>query len=123
MHPVQFSSLAVYMGNQPSLFAVLRQANTSTGQMARQNPHALHMSSVTATSHLPAGPRAALFSGLNSGMALSLRHQREHDRLGAGDVGAREPFGAGGVTGRDRVEDRPLLATRVAQPGLRPAQA
>src|SRR6266436_4487214 len=97
MHPMQLSSLAVYMGNQPSLFAVLRQANTSTGQTARQKPQALHMSSLMTTSHLPAGPREAFFSVLNSAMPGSLggdhprprsRHDLQHDLLGARDVSA-----------------------------------
>src|SRR5437867_11898978 len=66
MHPTQFSSCAVIIGTQPSLFGVARQANTSTGQIWRQKPHALHISSPTTTSHRPAGPFGAFFSGLNS---------------------------------------------------------
>src|SRR5215471_18138191 len=68
MQPMQFSSLAVYMANQPRRFGVVRQANTSTGHTARQKPHALHMSSETTTSQRPAGPREGFFSVLNSGI-------------------------------------------------------
>src|SRR5262245_44689334 len=72
MQPTQLASLAVYMANQPSRLGALRHANTSTGQTARQNPQALHMSSATTTSHLPAGPRDAFLSALNSGMQHSV---------------------------------------------------
>src|SRR5215469_13051841 len=69
MHPMQLSSFAVYIANQPSRLAALRHANTSTGHTARQKPHALHMSSETTTSHFPAGPRDVFFSTLNSAIA------------------------------------------------------
>src|SRR5512144_2010373 len=74
MHPMQLASLAVYMANHPSRFGALRHANTSTGQTARQNPQALHMSSEMRTSHLPAGPRDAFLSALNSGIPGSVAH-------------------------------------------------
>ena len=77
MHPMQLSSFAVNMANQPSRLGALRQANTSTGHTARQKPHALHMSSEMMTSHFPAGPRDAFLSALNSGISGSAprRHQ------------------------------------------------
>src|SRR2546423_14533303 len=65
---MQFSSWATYIGNQPSWLVVVRQAKTSVGQMCRQKPHALHMSSPSTTSHWPLRPVGALFSGLNSAM-------------------------------------------------------
>src|SRR5215471_7347827 len=78
MQPTQFSSLAVYMANQPRRFGVLRQANTSTGHTARQKPHALHMSSEITTSQRPAGPRDGFLSALNSGIWGSVPRHREH---------------------------------------------
>src|SRR5262245_44816951 len=77
MQPMQFSSLAVYMANQPRRFGVLRQANTSTGHTARQKPHALHMSSEMITSQRPAGPRDGFLSALNSGISGSDPRHRE----------------------------------------------
>src|SRR5262245_2155826 len=68
MQPMQFSSFAVYIGNQPSLFGAVRHANTSTGHTARQNPQALHMSSVITTSQRPAGPRDGFLSTLKRGI-------------------------------------------------------
>src|SRR6266446_3127152 len=127
MHPMQLSSFAVYMGNQPSLFAVLRQANTSTGQTARQKPHALHMSSLMTTSHLPAGPRDAFLSVLNNGMpgplagdhpARGPRHDLQHDLLGAGDMRAGPPLGGLAVTRNDGLEDAPVLRVGVLEPAL-----
>src|SRR5262245_1858730 len=119
---MQLCSLAVYTGNQPSLFGVLRHANTSTGQTARQKPHALHMSSPTTTSHLPAGPREGFLSGLNSGILTSggVRgsHDLPHDILGAGDVRARAPLGGLRVARGDGVEDLAVLAIGVLEPAL-----
>src|SRR5262245_6618407 len=99
MQPTQLASLAVYMANQPNRFGALRHANTSTGQTARQNPHALHMSSAMTTSHLPAGPREPFLSTLNSGIRHSVsRHRLGHDlqldlslRLNDDRLGARSP--------------------------------
>src|SRR5574341_219690 len=100
MQPMQFSSFAVCIGNQPSLLGAVRQANTSTGHTARQQPQALHMSSPITTSDFPAGPLEASFSVLNSGLAGSegrlaraANHHLEDDLLGARDVGPREPLG------------------------------
>src|SRR5215831_19664778 len=77
MQPMQFSSFAVYMANQPRRFGVLRQANTSTGHTARQKPHALHMSSEMTTSHRPAGPRDGFLSALNSGILGAVPRYRD----------------------------------------------
>src|SRR6266513_2859310 len=77
MQPTQFSSWAVYMGNQPILFGALRYAKTSTGQTLRQKPHALHMSSPTTTSQRQAGP-----SRKGSGALLVRRHRLVHVELG-----------------------------------------
>src|SRR3990172_9998448 len=116
MHPTQCSSLATYMGNHPRRFAVVRQAKTSTGQMFRQNPHALHMSSPRITSHFPAGPLDARFSSLNSAILLSLLQHPEDDRLRGRDVGARERLRPLGVTRHDGLEDRAVLAPPLFQP-------
>src|SRR3990172_1506717 len=110
MHPTQFSSLATYMGNHPRRLAVVRQAKTSTGQMFRQNPHALHMSSPTTTSHLPAGPLGARFLSLNSAILLSVSHHPQHDGLRVGDVGTRERLRPLAVARHDGVEDPAVLA-------------
>src|SRR3990172_6046016 len=110
MHPTQFCSLATYIGNHPRRLAVVRQAKTSTGQMFRQNPQALHMSSPTITSHFPAGPLGARFSSLNSAILLSLSHHPQHDRLRVGDVGAREGLRPLAVARQDGLEDPAVLA-------------
>src|SRR5713101_1870873 len=74
MQPMQCSSCAVYMGNQPSLFGTVRYSKTGTGQTLMQKPHALHMSSATTTSHLPAGPFDTFFSALNSAIPFLSDH-------------------------------------------------
>src|SRR5262249_5999339 len=129
MHPMQFSSFAVYIGNHPSLLGALRQAKTSTGHTPRQNPHALHMSSPITTSQRPAGPREGFFSGLNSGIGAprglltgTAGGGPEHDRLRAPDVGAAEALGGVGVAGGDGLEDRAVLAVGVPEPRGRPEQ-
>src|SRR5919109_2139504 len=71
MHPMQFASFSTNIGTQPSLFGLLRQAKTSTGQTLRQKPQALHMSSLITTSHLPAFFVNCFFSALNRAMVLS----------------------------------------------------
>src|SRR5262245_48656443 len=86
MQPTQFCSFAVNIGNHPILFGALRYANTSTGQMLRQNPQALHMSSATTTSQRPVGPFGVFFSVLNSAIASPIGPRR-----GAG--GQSEPAG------------------------------
>src|SRR5262249_3555623 len=87
MHPTQFSSFSVYMGNHPSLLGARRHANTSTGHTARQKPQALHMSSVTTTSQRPAGPREGFLSVLNSGIG----HPRHDIAPGSGPGSVRVP--------------------------------
>src|SRR6266851_743260 len=104
MHPMQFSSWATYIGNQPSLLVAVRQPKTSTGQTLRQKPHALHISSPMMTSHRPAGPLDAFFSALNSAMRLLLLQHLQDDLLGVGDVRARQPLGRRLVAGGDSVE-------------------
>src|SRR5437773_7793218 len=104
MHPMQFSSWATYIGNQPSLLVAVRQPKTSTGQTLRQKPHALHISSPTMTSHRPAGPLDAFFSALNSAILCLLLQNLQHDLLGVGDVRARQPLGLGLVVRRDGVD-------------------
>src|SRR5712691_4380531 len=99
MQPTQLFSWATTIGNHPSLFGVVRHAKTSVGHTLRQNPQALHMSSPTMTSHLPAGPRGAFFSSLNSAIAISLHQHLQHNLLGAGDVGPGQPLGALAVAG------------------------
>src|SRR5215475_2921120 len=71
IHPMQFASVSTNIGTQPSLFGLLRQAKTSTGQILRQKPQALHMSSLMMTSHLPAFFVNCFFSALNSAIVLS----------------------------------------------------
>src|SRR6266508_1326056 len=128
MHPMQFSSFATYIGDQPMRLACLRHAKTWTGQTARQKPHALHMSSVTITSHLPAGPFDGFFSTLNSGMRLSPGHRLQGDLLRVDDVLASQPLGGLGVARGDVGQDLAVLRVRVAQavllreqPGMEPA--
>ena len=70
MQPMQFASVATNIGTQPSLFGPLRQAKTSTGQILRQKPQALHMSSLITTSHFPAFFVNCFFSALNSAILL-----------------------------------------------------
>src|SRR5712691_12495545 len=118
MHPMQFSSFAVYMGNHPSLLGAFLQANTSTGQTARQKPQALHICSEITTSHLPAGPRGAIFSVLNSAIPLSLRHDLQHDLFRIADMGARQPLRRFPVVSGDGVEDAPVLAVGVLEAAL-----
>src|SRR6267143_3609674 len=87
MQPTQLSSWATIIGNHPILLGVVRHAKTSVGHTLRQNPQALHMSSPTTTSHLPAGPRGAFFSSLNSAIPVSLHHHLQYDVLGTDVVG------------------------------------
>src|SRR6266536_1235815 len=119
MHPTQFSSFAVYMGNQPSRFGAVRHAKTSTGQTARQKPQALHISSERSTSHLPASPRDAFFSALKSAIPDSARHGLEHDLPGTGDVSASQSLGGLGIASGDGLEDAPMLAIRLLEAPLR----
>src|SRR5215467_8772358 len=126
MQPTQLSSWAVYIGNQPSLLAVLRHANTSTGHTARQKPHALHMSSPTMTSHRPAGPREAFFSVLNSGMSemfFSIHHLASYKHAIPNEVNrnrsamARRLAGDFGVdAGRNHAIDRERLGDVLEAP-------
>src|SRR3990170_4199416 len=77
MHPTQFSSRDTQTGTQPILFGFSLQANTSTGQMLTQKLHALHMSSVRTTSHLPALPEGgSIFSSLKSAMTFPFCYRR-----------------------------------------------
>src|SRR3989338_1923467 len=115
MQPTQFSSWGTYIANHPILFAVFRQAKTSTGQILRQNPQALHMSSEITTSQRPAGALGAFFSSLNSGI---LGHHLQHDVLGVGDVRPRDPLRGLRVVGGDGLVDAPVLAVSVFQPVL-----
>src|SRR6266852_4868196 len=110
MQPTQLASWATIIGNHPILFGVVRQAKTSVGQTLRQNPQALHISSPTTTSHLPAGPRGAFFSRLNSAIRIPLRHHLHHDLLGTGDMGPGQPLGALTITGGDGGVDLTMLA-------------
>src|SRR5437762_1160543 len=110
MQPTQLSSWATIIGNHPILLGVVRHAKTSVGHTLRQNPQALHMSSPTTTSHLPAGPRGAFFSSLNSAIRASLSNGLHHDLLGAGDVGPGQQFGAFSVPGHDGGVDPTKLA-------------
>src|SRR6266700_8099911 len=105
MQPTQFCSFATNIGNQPMRLGPLRYAKTSTGQTARQKPQALHMSSVTSTSHLPAGPFDGFFSALNSGMPRSPGHRLEGDLLGVDDVLPGQALGGLAVVRRDGGED------------------
>src|SRR5436853_5070406 len=109
MHPMQFSSWATYIGNQPSLLVAVRQPKTSTGHTLRQKPHALHISSPMMTSHRPAGPFGAFFSALNSAIRYLLPQNLQHDLLGGRDMCAGQPLGLGLVVGRDGVEERAML--------------
>src|SRR5258705_13459531 len=113
MHPMQFSSWATYIGNQPSLLVAVRQPKTSTGQALRQKPHALHLSSPMMTSHRPAGPFGAFFSALNSAILFPFTHDLQHDLLGVGDMRAGQPLGLGLLVRRDGVEDGAMLTQRV----------
>src|SRR5438105_13510352 len=98
MHPMQLSSWATYMGNQPGLLVGVRQPKTSVGQTLRQKPQALHISSPITTSQRPAGPLGAFFSALNSAIRHLLLQDLQHDLLGVDDMGAREPLGLGFVS-------------------------
>src|SRR5712692_11152739 len=118
MHPMQFASFAVYIGNQPSLLGALRQPNTSTGQTARQKPQALHICSEMTTSHLPAGPRGAIFSVLNSAIPLSPRHDLQHDLFRIADMGTRQALRRFPVVSGDGFEDAPVLAVGVLETAL-----
>src|SRR5215470_2557854 len=109
MQPMQFSSCAVYIGNQPILLGAVRYAKTSTGQTARQKPHALHMSSPTTTSHRPAGPFDARFSALNS-MGLLVPADVQMDavarrRIDGHLAGAAQRLHAGAVEGLRQREE------------------
>src|SRR3970282_229306 len=106
---MQFSSWGTYIANHPILFAVFRQAKTSTGQILRQNPQALHMSSEMMTSQRPAGALGAFFSSLNNGMFRSPGHYLQNDLLGVRDVGARQAFGVLGIVGGDGLKDAAVL--------------
>src|SRR5436309_15319976 len=101
MQPTQLSSWATIIGNHPILLGVVRHAKTSDGHTLRQNRQALHMSSPTTTSHLPAGPRDPFFSSLNSAIRDSLRDGLHHDLLGTGHVGSGCEFRAFSVPGHD----------------------
>src|SRR3989304_3405047 len=115
MQPTQFSSWATYIGNHPSLFATFRQAKTSTGQILRQNPQALHMSSEMMTSQRPAGALGAFFSSLNRGI---FRPPLQHDVFGVRDVRPREPLGGLRVVGGNGLVDAPVFTIGVFQPVL-----
>src|SRR3970040_2860678 len=115
MQPTQFPSWATYIGNHPSLFATFRQAKTSAGQILRQNPQALHISSEITTSRRPAGALGAFFSSLNSGY---LGHHLQHDVLGVRDVRPREALRGFRVVGGNGLVDAAVLAVGVFQPVL-----
>src|SRR6058998_4114153 len=116
MQPTQLPSWATIIGNHPILFGVVRHAKTSVGHTLRQNPQALHMSSPTTTSHLPAGPRGAFFSALNSAIRILLPHHLHHDLLGARDVGPGQPLGALTLAGSDGGVDPTVLAVGIGKP-------
>src|SRR5438876_2332679 len=120
MHPMQFSSLATYIGNQPSLLVAVRQPKTSTGHTLRQKPQALHISSPMSTSHRPAGPLGAFFSALNSAIPCLLLQNLQHDLLGVRDMCTGQPLGLGLFVRGDGVEDGAMLTQRVLQPVRRP---
>src|SRR5712664_1946951 len=96
MQPMQFSSCAVIIGNQPRRFGVVRQAKTSTGQTARQKPHALHISSPTTTSQRPAGPFGGFLSALNSGIAFPVHWHHRADSSPNTPPAGRVSQGRGG---------------------------
>src|SRR5881397_1982408 len=122
MQPTQLSSWATIIGNHPILFGVVRHAKTSVGHTLRQNPQALHMSSPTTTSHLPAGPRGAFFSSLNSAIPVSLHHHLQYDLLGTDDVSTRQLLGALAVAGGDGRVDRAVFTVGIGQSMGRPEQ-
>src|SRR5262249_35281104 len=76
---------------------------------------ALHMSSPTTTSHLPAGPRGAFFSALNSAIRASLSDGLHHDLFGAGDVSPRQLLRTLAIPGDDRGVDPAVLPVGIGE--------
>src|SRR2546428_7440403 len=122
MQPTQLPSWATIIGNHPILFGVVRHAKTSVGHTLRQNPQALHMSSPTTTSHLPAGPRRAFFSSLNRAIPVSLHHHLQYALLGTDDVSPPPLLGPPPVAGR-RGHGSPAVFTDGIRPPVGPPES